>query len=451
MPKRVQLPDGSIGEFPDTMQDSAIEAVLQKQFPHQAQEQPGAASRFVGSFGSAIGAPERVSDFIEGPIQGITHPVSSGKLLLDAASKSQQDLIDKAYQYQHSPGVGNKLKGLAYGLYSAIPFAGPTLAHAGEQFGTGDIAGGAGTMTGVAAPIVAGEVGPGIRAKLTAPKKVGEFLQGKASDIYQQSLKPSMARNAPNPATIVKTGLENKIPISQAGADKISTLVDEYNNFITDEVKNSPLKVNKYKVASRLNDTYDKFSTQVNPEADIQAIADSGNEFLRNQPAEILAKDAQALKVGTYRQVRGKYGKLADSSIESQKDLARGLREELVQGIPELQGANAGEGKLLQLQPAIEQAVKRAGNRGYFSLGSAMATAAVKGVTGSGKLGIAAGVMKAVLDDPIVSSKLAIAIYDAGKGRISLPAARARVQGYAASLAAASASNSGTPGDQTTE
>lgn len=36
MPKRVQLPDGSIGEFPDSMNDSQIESVLQRQFPSVA-------------------------------------------------------------------------------------------------------------------------------------------------------------------------------------------------------------------------------------------------------------------------------------------------------------------------------------------------------------------------------------------------------------------------------
>lgn len=39
MPKRVQLPDGNIGEFPDTMSDTQIEGVLQKQFPPMQSKQ----------------------------------------------------------------------------------------------------------------------------------------------------------------------------------------------------------------------------------------------------------------------------------------------------------------------------------------------------------------------------------------------------------------------------
>ena len=33
MPKRVQLPNGQMAEFPDNMEDSAIEGVLRRQFP----------------------------------------------------------------------------------------------------------------------------------------------------------------------------------------------------------------------------------------------------------------------------------------------------------------------------------------------------------------------------------------------------------------------------------
>jgi len=40
MPRRVKLPDGNIGEFPDSMSDADIESVLQKQFPSNAAPAP---------------------------------------------------------------------------------------------------------------------------------------------------------------------------------------------------------------------------------------------------------------------------------------------------------------------------------------------------------------------------------------------------------------------------
>jgi len=60
-----------------------------------------------------------------------------------------------------------------------------------------------------------------------------------------------------------------------------------------------------------LKETANKFKTQVNPTADLQAITESGKEFLKTQPRNIPASDAQALKQGTYRQLKGKaYGEL---------------------------------------------------------------------------------------------------------------------------------------------
>src|ERR1700722_17962404 len=41
MPKRIQLPDGNIGEFPDSMSNEQIEGVLQKQFPKTPAPKPG--------------------------------------------------------------------------------------------------------------------------------------------------------------------------------------------------------------------------------------------------------------------------------------------------------------------------------------------------------------------------------------------------------------------------
>jgi hypothetical protein len=453
---RVQDEQGNVHVFPDGSTPEMIAKVMNVKVAPSApvqQEQPGMVARFVNSMGSAMGAPERMSDVLSGPAYAVQHPIDSAKLLYNAASQSQQQLIDKAYDYQNRPGLGNKVKGLAYGVYSAIPFAGPTLAHAGEQMESGDMAGGIGTTLGAAAPIVMGEMGGQLRANVKLPAKLRAGMQGKAADLYQSALKPSNAKNAPNPANLVKTGLDNGIPVSQGGLDKLSSLIDDYNVKIADEVKNSPAMVNKYKVASRLNDTYDAFKTQVNPTSDINAIADSGNEFLGTQPAQIPAADAQALKVGTYRQLKGKAytGELKSASIESQKALARGIKEELNQAIPELAGLNAEESRLLGLEPALEKAVNRINNHQAVGIGTPIAAGAAKAVSGSGAVGVVTGVMKAVLDNPNVKSRLATALYRAGRGKFTLPAARARVQGYVGALSAASVSSNETPDDQSTQ
>jgi hypothetical protein len=78
----------------------------------------------------------------------------------------------------------------------------------------------------------------------------------------------------------------------------LDSLVSDLNSKISADIKagsNAGATVNKFDVASRLGDTANKFKAQVNPEADLEAVGKSGNEFLANQPTEIPVSDAQAL------------------------------------------------------------------------------------------------------------------------------------------------------------
>jgi hypothetical protein len=51
---------------------------------------------------------------------------------------------------------------------------------------------------------------------------------------------------------------------------------------------------------------------------------------------DISASDAQALKTGTYRQLESEsYGEMKSATIESQKALARGSKEELADQFPQ--------------------------------------------------------------------------------------------------------------------
>lgn len=265
-----------------------------------------------------------------------------------------------------------------------------------------------------------------------------------SESLYRSALKPTtVPAQQANVAAAIDTGLKEGIPVSPKGAEKLSQLVDDLNNKIKNEIGAGQGKtVNKFKVASRLSDTADKFDTQVNPEADAQAIADSGNEFLRNQPEEIPAARAQALKQGTYRILRKKYGQLGDATVESQKALARGIKEELVNQFPELQGLNAQESQLLRLDPLLEKAVARIGNHQMIGIGTPIAAGGIKAATGSTGLAAAAGTLKLILDNPVVKSNLAIALNRASKGKVTLSGATARVAAYSAALNSAASGGS---------
>ena len=69
------------------------------------------------------------------------------------------------------------------------------------------------------------------------------------------------------------------------------------------------------------------------------------------------------MKVGTYRQIGKDYGKLSSASVEAQKALARGLKEEIEAAIPKIKALNAREGSLMAAQDAVAHRVAIAGNR----------------------------------------------------------------------------------------
>jgi hypothetical protein len=157
------------------------------------------------------------------------------------------------------------------------------------------------------------------------------------------------------------------------------------------------------------------------------------------------ASDAQTMKQGTYQVLRGKYGEQGSASVEAQKALARGLKEEIATQFPEINGLNAAETRLLDLQPVLERAVNRISNHQAVGIGTPIAGAAAKAVSGSATVGVVAGVLKGVLDNPNVKSRLAIMVSKANK--IPISQAIGRVNTYSASLGSAALSQQGSSSD----
>lgn len=280
---------------------------------------------------------------------------------------------------------------------------------------------------------------------------VGEAMDPLARKLYQSALKPSTTIPAAKVGQIVDTALQESIPVTETGVSKLANLIDDTNQKIKDVIASDPTKtVNKFSVASRLSDTFKRFSTQVNPEADLGAVGDAGNEFLRNQPGEIPAQDAQALKQGTYQQLGQKaYGEMKTASLESQKALARGLKEEIANQFPQLNELNAQDSKLYDLQEPLTRAVQRISNHQVIGIGTPIAASAGAAITGSAKVGVVSGLIKAVLDDPVVKSKLAIALSKSGQGSLPMSLVNTQIEAYSAALAHASSANPDTPNGRT--
>lgn len=195
----------------------------------------------------------------------------------------------------------------------------------------------------------------------------GAALRAGGTRLMQSAVKPTLAaakRATGGTPQLVKTLLDEGISITKAGQAKLGALIDATNEQIKDALAGSTATISPHAVVTRLTPVAQHVSQQVNPASDLGAVADVGNEFLEAYGGSRLPiEQAQALKTGTYRQLAGKYGELKSATIEAQKGLARGLKEEIATEVPAVSALNAREGKLLQAADVVGRRVAMSGNR----------------------------------------------------------------------------------------
>lgn len=281
---------------------------------------------------------------------------------------------------------------------------------------------------------------------VTDPMKVTGKVVGAIADktgagkipeiMYRGALRRGYRAGSVTPAELAelaRTGLEAGLPVSPEGVDRIHQAILDLNQAITNRVGSAPggMTIDRNAVLARLDPVEKRFGMQVAPERDLRDINRVGDEFVRTNSPQITLADAQAKKVGTYQQIQGQYGKLSTAEIEAQKALAMGLKEELVKAIPELGDLNDKEGKFLQLQKVLETAVnKSVGHNGGISpwITGGTVGAATKDI----RAGLVVGLIKDVLADPNLRSRLAIKLSRAaGKSAPLAPAtAYERIDAY---------------------
>ena len=256
---------GALSSQAQTEVRGALGLAAQQEAPPPAAAQParpGALSRFASNAWQQVNPLES----IKGLAQAARHPIETGKALLDA----QGALVESGGE---AIGQGDTAKGIRDLAAYLVPVLGPMLAKAGDQTASGDIAGGLGTTAGIA-------------ANLYGPKAVGAVTKGArartAGKLYEAALKPSTTIAPARRAGMVEAGLAEGIPVSQAGLEKIGSLIDDLNQNIARRIESAgPARtIDPRKVADRLEDVSAKFSQQVTPKGDLDAIARVREEFL---------------------------------------------------------------------------------------------------------------------------------------------------------------------------
>jgi hypothetical protein len=453
----ITAPDGSPGVIPADRTQDAVKAGA-KLVPIQEQpakswlsEAGSAMWNDIKSIPSAIMAPDPLAD-----------PSVSDADKWKIAQKQNADAVTQNAQRTAERGTAYSLGATANEMMG-VNVAGEE--QAAKEGNPGAVVGHAAAMPAVAAAT----------AGLTdlAPSMVKKaLLLGKTpEEAYQSALKPSTTIPPAKVQGMVQTGLEQGIPVSKSGAAKLSSLIDDLNDKVTAEIAAQPGRtVDPNKVAIRADQIKPKFENQVNSGEDLAAIEGSKQQFLSEQgarpgkpagapqPTGILdesgkpimnegtpavpakpaspmaAMDAQTMKQGTYTQLKGKaYGELKSASIEAQKALARGLKEELENAFPELHDTNQALSKAFDLQPVLEKAIQRGANHQIMGIGTPIVAGAAKAVTGSTGISTAAAALKAVVDNPVVKSRLAIALNRSG---VPWSTAQARILTYSGALGA---------------
>jgi len=422
---KITDPKGTLRWIPEDQKDAALQAGGKLADSAPAPDTRSLFQKAKDNFNAATQGSKpgdgAVKSFIEDVgagggdvIRSLANPLKTAESLLTAPPDPTLDYV-----------VGDKERAVQNA--KQMPNAARTIG----QFGTGAIAGEIGGQ--VLKPVET-------VAKNAAGKAA---LLGKTPEAaYESALKPSTTLSQGERAAVVKTGLEQEIPISKGGLEKLGEKIETLNQSIKDEIAADPNRpIDPSKVATRADQAKARFSQQVNKGTDLNAIEASKQQFLDENPGSMGAADAQAMKQGTYRVLKGKFGEQGSASVEAQKALARGLKEEIASQFPEISKLNADESRLLDLQPVLERAVNRISNHQAIGIGTPVAGAAAKAVTGSGGVAAVASVLKGVLDNPGVKSRLAIAISKSSK--IPISQAAAKVQAYSVSLGATAAASQG--------
>lgn len=338
MPRVVKGPDGITHTFPDDATDAEISSALDASPHHELPSRTwmDTARDLIPTAGGTIGA------IAGGPV---------GAALGGAAGSGYQQLA------QHATELPAALADVAR---NAVKY--PRETASGFLRGAG-----AGALNaGEDAAIQGGTTLMGQQIAKAASKVAPALMQSALKPGIKSTLAAVKGGTMP---PVVKTLLDEGINVTPGGIEKLNNIIGSTNADIKAAIDGLGGKISPLRVTSRLSDTAKQFANQVNPQADLAAISDVGQNFLDAHGGQQLsASAAQSLKTGTYKALKDKaYGEVKGATIEAEKALARGLKEEIAKeaaksGI-DLGAINAREGAAITARDAIAKRVAMVGNR----------------------------------------------------------------------------------------
>lgn len=198
-------------------------------------------------------------------------------------------------------GFQKGVDALTQGAVGGALTGGAGLARAAVGAGMGALSSGAATATQAATDNPALAATAGLLAPKVAAATPG-VIASTAPRLMQSALKPTLENQKNgNAARAIQTMLDEGINVSAGGAQKLKDQISLLNGEIAKEIANSPAIIDKSAVYGPIKQTLDRFTNQVNPNADIAKIKTAWEEFqnhpsfepMKNQEAQLIANIAQ--------------------------------------------------------------------------------------------------------------------------------------------------------------
>lgn len=335
----------------------------------------------------------------------------------DLATNVGQNFVNR----YNDQGIAKTLYEDPVGALSDVSMALGAAGKVAKLSGAGQVGSELSSLSAAADPVtqtsraVGGMVAKGVNAA-TKP------LQQKATDLYQSALKPTKAVREDFP-TVVQTGLKNGVVLTKGSLDDVKGILEDLRQQVDDSIDSAAQRGGSFiateDVVSRMQRAREFFGNVPGGSKYVEQLDNLADTFLKEQGNSIPLDKAQSIKKATYQIINDSYGQLEKAHTEGLKDIARGLKEEIVSKVPELKGLNLKQQELIGLEKALNDFMGRTGNRQSVDLATGAGTIAsmgAAGLKGAAKAFATGKMLKAFLDDPAFKSWKALVYYRLGKG-----------------------------------
>lgn len=256
--------------------------------------------------------------------------------------------------------------------------------------------------------------GPALQA---AGKGMAAITKPVQKYFYESALKipPSVPKALRDVA--VEKGIQGQYVPSPKGLEKLQTDMSKINNEISkiiDMGTKSGKGVNTSEALKRLDDVKDFYKNVPDAESYLKDIDDLALRVKAFHGEKLTLSKAQEMKKAVYALNKKAYGEMKGLLVESNKAIARGLKEEIVKQEPMIARLNADDSAMINLEAVLERAVNRIRNYDVIRWGDTFMTLTGAVLGGPGGA-VASGLTKRLLEDAAVKSRIAFALSKAAK------------------------------------